>query len=183
MSLRSLWPVLWVVTIGWSQTNQVAYVKYYRDRAAFLGDVPLPAHSRHQSAHLDVYFNEQDQPLLLENISASGDTVERKVFAYGPDGALTQTLLIGGDHPDGKEVTLYGEGEPWSVAFRKAAFAPQLHLHFAEQRTRFRLDSSNRIQSLTFYTVNGFPYGQITFVYGPGDYHQEERWETLPDHT
>ncbi|RMF07076.1 MAG: hypothetical protein D6762_08250, partial [Candidatus Neomarinimicrobiota bacterium] len=49
--------------------------------------------------------------------------------------------------------------------------------------TRFRLDSSNRIQSLTFYTINGFPYGQITFVYGPGGYHQEERWETLPDHT
>ncbi|MFQ6614039.1 MAG: hypothetical protein ACE5D1_04275, partial [Fidelibacterota bacterium] len=108
-----------------------------------------------------------------------GDTLEADILSYRDDGTLAEKVHFN-QHNHLQWLELYGAEEIWSAKFRQWAIPGDTRLSFAGQHTRVTVDSSGRIRNLTFITVDGTSYGNITMDYTKTGRKASEIWTLLP---
>lgn len=179
--LKRLLPLVVLFGIVQSQYSaNIRYVRYYASDKDFIADNRLMATGRLGQPHLQVFFNDRKLPVMKEWVSEKGDTEQREILEYDKQKRLFRHYFLdGGLNP--VKVIQYGEGEPWSVEFRKVISIPGQNLNYAGQRSKFSVDEEIRIQSVEFRTIDGFVYGIIEFFYDHLGMLIGENWRTLPN--
>ncbi len=180
MRFRWFLPVWGILSFGWPQSSQVAYLKYFLNRNDFLGNHAVSPFDRKGKDHWIVFYNEQDLPVIIRQIRSTGDTLGTDILGYDDEQTLTQKY-----HFDSRNhlqrIVVFGENEVWSQVFREWAFPDEMMFSFQDQQTRFDLDSLGRIQNMTFITVDGHPYGRISMDYTVQGRKRSEVWIQLPE--
>ncbi|NOZ74339.1 MAG: hypothetical protein GXO90_03035 [FCB group bacterium] len=180
MKLRWFLPLAVFWSVGWTQPGQVAYLKYFLSRADFLGNAAVSAYDRKGKDHWIVFYNEQDLPIVLSKITASGDTLGTDILSYNNDQTLVQKYHFNQQNQL-QWVELYGAQEAWSKKFREWAIPDNVRLTFEGQHTQVELDKMGHIRQMTFITVDGTPYGRISMSYTPRGRKATEQWTQLPN--
>ena len=159
--------------------NDIYYIRYFENDHNFKADLSMLSTNRRGKAHLSVGYNEKDQPVKIERISASGVIEKREMLKYNPNGKLTER----GEYTDRWKylsLIVYGEDEPWSKEYRQWRYRANEPMTFTNQQTHFTIDDGIQVSKIIFQTVDGQRYGQIDLDYDYLGNLYEERWRDLP---
>ena len=169
--------VLFSLLIG--QSEDVSYVRYFKDNHNFLSNLSMMSTSRRGVSHLTVSYNDRDLPIKIERISAKGTTEKQEILKYNGSGKLIERGEYTGQWKY-LNLTVIGDSEPWSQEFRAWRFPRNEPLTFTDQRTYFTIQDGIQISKIVFETVDGQKYGQIELDYDYLGSLKEERWRDLP---
>lgn len=155
-------------------------LRFFQAEEDFVAGKTLESTERHRRPHLEVSYNEKNQPVLKSRVGEFGSIIAQEIYSYNPDGSLSRRALL---NEDQKVVQLYryGEDEPWSKEFRLFTTPDQTRLSYIGQHSVFNLNPGGQVEKVTFQTVDQETYGSINFRYDHLGYLSEEIWRTLPD--
>ncbi len=154
-------------------------MRFYANDQNFMADDRMMASMRFGQPHIQVFYNDQKQAIIIERINAKGDVSAREYFEYGERDKIQRQFFLNADQrPD--SLIQFGMDEPWSIEFRKAL--PQKVRHYyTDQESKFILNTSDQIESIRFQNLNGIQYGQIDFIYDHLGFLKGEVWTSIPD--
>ena len=159
--------------------SEVYYMRYFENDHNFKSDLSMLSSSRRGKPHLAVSYNEKDQPIKIERVSASGVIDKREMLKYNQNGILKEK----GEYTDRWKylnLTVYGDDEPWSQEYRTWRYSENEPMTFMDQQTHFTITDGVQVSKIVFQTIDGQKYGQIELDYDYlGNLH-EERWRDLP---
>jgi len=161
------------------QSEDVSYVRYFKDDHNFLSNLSMMSTSRRGVAHLTVSYNDRDLPVKIERITAKGTTEKQEILKYNGTGKLIER----GEYTEKWKylnLTVIGDSEPWSQEFRAWRLPRNEPLTFTDQRTYFTIQDGVLISKIVFETVDGQKYGQVELDYDYLGSLKEERWRDLP---
>ena len=161
------------------QSEDVSYVRYFKDDHNFLSNLSMMSTSRRGVAHLTVSYNDRDLPVKIERITAKGTIAKQEILKYNDTGRLIER----GEYTEKWKylnLTVIGDSEPWSQEFRAWRFPRNEPLTFTDQRTYFTIQDGTLISKIVFETVDGQKYGQVELDYDYLGSLKEERWRDLP---
>ena len=75
-------------TIFCQPASEVYYMRYFENDHNFKSDLSMLSSSRRGKPHLAVSYNEKDQPIKIERVSASGVIDKREMLKYNQNGLL-----------------------------------------------------------------------------------------------
>jgi hypothetical protein len=161
------------------QSEDVSYVRYFKDDHNFLSNLSMMSTSRRGVSHLTVSYNDRDFPVKIERITAKGTIEKQEILKYNDTGKLIER----GEYTEKWKylnLTVIGDSEPWSQEFRTWRFPRNEPLTFTDQRTYFTIQDGVLISKIVFETVDGQKYGQVELDYDYLGSLKEERWRDLP---
>lgn len=165
--------------IGLCFGQQVSFMRFYANEHDYLADDRLLSTERFNKPYIQVFYNDKKIPLIREAIDSEGEIVSREVFEYNNKNKLIRRFFLDVDqNPD--SLIQYGINEPWSEEFRKA-LNDKSQGYFIGQESKFIINNSNQIKKITFKNVQGFNYGEITFIYDHLGLIKGESWSMLPE--
>ena len=161
------------------QSEDVSYVRYFKDDHNFLSNLSMMSTSRRGVSHFTVSYNDRDLPVKIERITAKGTIEKQEILKYNDTGKLIER----GEYTEKWKylnLTVIGDSEPWSQEFRAWRFPINEPLTFTDQRTFFTIQGGIQISKIVFETVDGQKYGQVELDYDYLGSLKEERWRDLP---
>ena len=72
------------------QSDDVSYVRYFKDDHNFLSNLSMMSTSRRGVSHLAVSYNDRDLPIKIERISGKGTTEKQEILKYNGTGKLIE---------------------------------------------------------------------------------------------
>ena len=161
-----------------SAQMDISFMRFYMDESSFLSDVRLLSTQRFNNPHIQVFYNSKKEVVLKEWINAQGELIKRELFDYSNGKPIRRYYLNSSSRPD--SVKYFGEDEPWSKEFRKVT-DPRKKDYFSNQESVFILNEQDQFDRIRFNTVQGFPYGEISFFYNHLGLLVGELWKVLPE--
>jgi len=162
-----------------SQQSDVSYLRFFESDYYFKADLSMMSTERRGKSHLAISYNDRDQPVKIERVSASGIIEKREMLKYDNFGKILER----GEYTDRWKylsLIVYGDDEPWSKEYRIWRFKANEPLSFTDQQTYFTVKDGMQVSKIVFQTVDGQKYGQIELDYDYLGNLKEERWRDLP---
>lgn len=135
------------------------------------------ATERRGVSHIQVSFNEKDEPVLIEHISPSGFMADREALEYD-NGKLIRKGKVNHKN-EYLELVDFSESEPWSREFIDWWVQGNNTLSVDGQQTHFSIPDGKQVTKIQFETINGKKYGQVELDYDYLGFLEDERWRDL----
>lgn len=164
-------------TLILGQNSAIAYVKYFETIEDFQLKKSIMGTERRGKSHLQVSYNEKDQPVLFEQISPSGSMTDRKAMEY-LDGKLIRKGTINQNN-EYLDLIDYSDSEPWSLEFITWWVQENHALSLDGQQTHFIIPNGKQVSLIQFITIDGKNYGQIELDYDYLGFLKDERWRDM----